>query len=67
MGKLERKRALVTGSSSGRGAGIALASAREGADVVINYPTPKQQEAAEKDLDLPRLVRWNKSASISTR
>jgi len=48
MGKLEKKRALVTGSSSGIGAGVALAFAREGADVVINYPTPKQQEAAEK-------------------
>ena len=48
MGKLEKKRALVTGSSSGIGAGVALAFAREGADVIINYPTPKQQEAAEK-------------------
>ena len=48
MGKLEKKRALVTGSSSGIGAGVALAFAREGADVVVNYPTPKQQEAAEK-------------------
>jgi 3-oxoacyl-[acyl-carrier protein] reductase len=48
MGKLQNKRALVTGSSSGIGAGVALAFAREGADVVINYPTPKQQEAAEK-------------------
>ena len=47
MGKLENKRALVTGSSSGIGAGVALAFAREGADVVINYPTPKQQQAAE--------------------
>ena len=48
MGKLEKKQAPVTGSSSGIGAGVALAFAREGADVVINYPTPKQQEAAEK-------------------
>ncbi len=48
MGKLENKRALVTGSSSGIGAGVALAFAREGADVVVNYPGPKQQDAAEK-------------------
>jgi 3-oxoacyl-[acyl-carrier protein] reductase len=48
MGRLEKKRALVTGSSSGIGAGVALAFAREGADVVVNYPTPKQKEAAEK-------------------
>ena len=37
MGKLQNKRALVTGSSSGIGAGVALAFAREGADVAINY------------------------------
>ncbi len=48
MGKLENKLALVTGSSSGIGAGVALAFAREGADVVVNYPGPKQQDAAEK-------------------
>jgi 3-oxoacyl-[acyl-carrier protein] reductase len=48
MGKLENKRALVTGSSSGIGAGVALAFAREGADVVVNYPTPQQKEGAEK-------------------
>ena len=48
MGKLENKRALVTGRSSGIGAGVALAFAREGADVVVNYPGPEQQQAAEK-------------------
>jgi 3-oxoacyl-[acyl-carrier protein] reductase len=48
MGKLENKRALITGSSSGIGAGVALAFAGEGADVIINYPTAKQKDAAEK-------------------
>lgn len=47
MGKLEGKKALVTGSSSGIGAGVALAFAREGADVVINFPDGSQIENAD--------------------
>lgn len=38
MGKLENRRALISGSSSGIGAGVALSFAEEGADVAINYP-----------------------------
>jgi 3-oxoacyl-[acyl-carrier protein] reductase len=56
MARLEKKRALVTGSSSGIGAGVALAFAREGADVVVNYPTPQQKEAAEKIAEAVRAL-----------
>ncbi|MCL5958494.1 MAG: 3-oxoacyl-ACP reductase FabG [Chloroflexi bacterium] len=37
MGKLDGRIALVTGSSRGIGRGIALALAKEGADVTVNY------------------------------
>ena len=46
MGKLNNRTALVTGSSSGIGAGVALGFAREGADVVINFPDSSQSDNA---------------------
>ena len=47
MGKLDGKTALVTGASRGLGAGIALAFAREGADVAVDYyPDPAEREKA---------------------
>jgi|SRR5579871_1018472 len=41
MGKLKGKTAVVTGASKGIGAGIALALAKEGANVVVNYARAK--------------------------
>lgn len=45
--KLSHRIALVTGSSSGIGRGVALAFATEGADLIINHPTTAEREAAE--------------------
>lgn len=48
MGKLDGKIALITGSSSGIGKAVALAFAREGAHLALNYPNDSQvQNAAE--------------------
>ena len=41
--RLKGKVALITGSSSGIGAGVAKAYAREGADIVLNYPNKAEE------------------------
>ncbi len=51
-GKLAGKVALITGSSSGIGQGIAVRLARDGADIVINYNgTPEGAEETQKQVD----------------
>ena len=51
MGKLTGKKALITGSSSGIGAAVAIAFAREGADVVLNFPDTAQESNAQEVLE----------------
>jgi len=46
-GKLTGKRAVITGGDSGIGRAVAIAFAREGADVLISY-LPEEQEDADE-------------------
>ena len=50
-GKLEGRKALITGGDSGIGAAVAVAYAREGADVAIAY-LPEEQEDADRIVKL---------------
>lgn len=52
-GKLAKKRALITGASTGIGREIALEFARQGADVVLHYSHgPEGAESAAKEIEL---------------
>ena len=44
-GRLAGRRALITGADSGIGAAVAIAYAREGADVALSYLPDEQQDA----------------------
>jgi NAD(P)-dependent dehydrogenase (short-subunit alcohol dehydrogenase family) len=46
-GRLEGRKAVITGGDSGIGRAVALAFAREGADVVISYLEEEEQDAQE--------------------
>ena len=50
-GRLKGRKALITGGDSGMGRAAAIAYAREGADVAINY-LPAEEEDAREVIDL---------------
>ena len=52
-GRLKGRKALITGDDSGMGRGAAIAFAREGADVAINY-LPEEEPDAREVVDLIR-------------
>ncbi|WP_263119045.1 SDR family oxidoreductase [Cellulomonas sp. RIT-PI-Y] len=54
-GRLDGKRALITGGDSGIGRAVAIAFAREGADVAISYLPEEEDDAQET-------VRWIRDA-----
>jgi len=47
LGRLTGRKALITGGDSGIGGAVAIAFAREGADVALSYLAEEQSQAAE--------------------
>lgn len=50
-GKLEGKKAIITGGDSGIGKAVAIAFAREGADVLISYMDESEEKDAQDTAD----------------
>ena len=52
-GRLTGRKAIITGGDSGIGRAVAIAFAREGADVLISY-LPEEEEDAQETAQLSR-------------
>jgi NAD(P)-dependent dehydrogenase (short-subunit alcohol dehydrogenase family) len=57
FGRLKGRRALITGADSGIGRAVAIAFAREGADLVLNYLPSEEKDARE-------VVEWVTKAGV---
>ncbi len=62
-GRLEGRKALITGADSGIGAAVAIAFAREGADVALSY-LPEEEEDAQ--LRISRICPMSSGSTRST-
>lgn len=68
MDRLKNKIAVVTGSSKGLGAEIAIGFAKEGADVIINYNTDKSAaELIVKEIEELGACAYSFKADVSNR
>ena len=64
-GRLKGRRALITGGDSGMGRAAAIAFAREGADVAINYLPAEEADAREVLTLIPRS--WTEGGASAGR
>jgi len=69
FGRLAGWRALITGWDSGIGRAVAIAFAREGADVAIDYLAGEEADAKDtlQPSGLPRSEQWHCQATLPRR